>query len=139
MSDEYEFDDVTTDAAVEVYEASTPIFKGLLKEIRELSRKKPDATMNAGKVKIVNRVLDDLLGILKVEPTGKYLELLSDESLPQVSDAVLTMVQFESALEAFESKYRKYIDHEQHWITQETLDAWNAEEESEEEEENGKK
>lgn len=129
MSDEYEdeFEDVTTDAAVATYEASTPIFEGLIREIRELSRKKPDATMSAGKVKIVNRVLNDLLTILQAEPTGKYLEALDDESLPQVSDAVLTMVQFESALEAFKSKYHQYIDRERHWITQETLDAWNAE------------
>jgi hypothetical protein len=131
VSEEYEFEDVTTDAAVATYEASSPIFKGLIKEIRELSRKKPDATMSAGKVKIVNRILNDLLNILKAEPTGKYLETLNDESLPQVSDAVLTMVQFESALEAFESKYHQYIDGEHHWITQETLDAWNTDSEEE--------
>jgi hypothetical protein len=126
VSDEYEFENVTTDAAVATYQASTPIFEGLIKEIRELSRKKPDATMSTGKVKIVNRVLNDLLSILKAEPTGKYLEILNDESLPQVSDAVLTMVQFESALEAFKSKYRQYVDGERYWITQEILDAWNA-------------
>jgi len=107
VSDEYDFEDVTTDAAVSTYDASTPIFEGLIKEIRGLSRKKPDATMSAGKVKIINRVLNDLLQILKPEPAGKYLEALDDESLPQVSDAVLTMVQFESALVSFESRYRR--------------------------------
>ena len=131
MSDEYEFEDVTTDAAVATYQASTPIFEGLIREIRELSKKKPDATMSAGKVKIVNRVLNDLLNILKAEPTGKYLEALNDESLPQLSDAVLTMVQFESALAAFKSKYRQHVGGEHHWITQETLDAWNADSEKE--------
>ncbi|TKB74484.1 MAG: hypothetical protein E8D46_05455 [Nitrospira sp.] len=134
MSNEYEFEDVTTDAAIATYQASTPIFEGLIKEIRELSRKKPDATMSASKVKIVNRVLNDLLNILKAEPTGKYLEILNDESLPQVSDAVLTMVQFESALEAFKSKYRQYVDDERHWITQENLDAWNADSQEEDSE-----
>ena len=64
MSANYEFDDVTTDAAAAIYQASTPIFEGLIAEIRELSKKKPDATMSAGKVKIVNRVLNDLLEIL---------------------------------------------------------------------------
>jgi uncharacterized membrane protein YheB (UPF0754 family) len=131
VSDEYEFEEVTTDAAVATYEASTPIFEGLIREIRELSRKKPDATMSAGKVKIVNRVLNDLLTILKAEATGKYLESLDDESLPQVSDAVLTMVQFESALEAFKAKYHQRVEHDWHWITQETLDAWNADTEEE--------
>lgn len=131
MSESYEFEDVTTDAAVERYEASTPIFEGLIKEIRVLSSKKPDATMSASKVKIVNRVLSDLLTILKAEPTGKYLDSLDDQSLPQVSDAVLTMVQFESALEAFKSKYHQRVEGDWHWITQETLDAWNADSEEE--------
>ena len=126
MSDEDEFEHVTTDAAVATYEASTPIFEGLIREIRELSRKKPDATMSAGKVKIVNRVLNDLLQILKSEPTGKYLEALDDESLPQVSDALLTMVQFESALDSFKSKYYRYIDGSHQWVTQDLVDAWNA-------------
>ncbi len=131
MSDEYDFEDVTTDAAVSTYDASTPIFEGLIKEIRGLSRKKPDATMSAGKVKIINRVLNDLLQILKPEPAGKYLEALDDESLPQVSDAVLTMVQFESALVSFESRYRRYIEGSQHWITEDFVAAWNADSEEE--------
>ncbi len=121
-----EFEDVTTDAAVATYQASTPIFEGLIREIRELSKKKPDATMSTGKVKIVNRVLSDLLEILKPEPAGKYLDALDDESLPQVSDAVLTMVQFESALHSFESRYHRYIEHERHWITKEFVAEWNA-------------
>jgi hypothetical protein len=131
VSDEYDFEDVTTDGAVATYQASTPIFEGLIKEIRGLSRKKPDAIMSAGKVKMVNRVLNDLLSILKAEPTGKYLEALDDESLPQVSDAVLTMVQFESALEAFKAKYHQRVEGDWYWITQETLDAWNADSEEE--------
>ncbi len=131
MSDEYKFEDVTTEAAVSMYQASTPIFEGLIKEIRELSKKKPDATMSAGKVKIINRVLNDLLQFLNPEPAGKYLEALDDASLPQVSDAVLTMVQFESALVSFESKYRHYVGGRHHWITEEFVAAWNANSEEE--------
>lgn len=126
MRDEHDFDNVTTDAAVSTYQASTPIFEGLMKEIRELSKKKSDATMSASKVKIINRVLNDLLQILKPEPAGKYLEALDDESLPQVSDAVLTMVQFESALHSFRSKYLRRIEGDYHWITEEFVSAWNA-------------
>jgi len=121
-----EFEQVTTDAVVATYQASTPIFEALIREIRELSKKKPDATMSTSKVKIVNRVLNDLLDILKPEPAGKYLEALDDESLPQVSDAVLTMVQFESALHSFESRYHRYIGDERHWITKEFVAEWNA-------------
>ena len=96
---------VTTEEAVSTYLATNNIFLGLLKEIRELSKKKPDAVLSVGKVKIVNRVLKDLKEILDVEPEGKFLDILDDSELPQTSDAVLVMVQFETALASFEGRY----------------------------------
>jgi len=134
MSNRTEFEHVTVQAFVERFQASSPIFSGVLSEVRELSKKKPEATMSAGKVRIVNRILEDLLVILKDEPAGKYLELLDDEALPQMSDAVLTMVQFESALRAFSARYLKRVDGEPHWITQELLESWNGNEDEENEE-----
>ncbi|RSY85966.1 hypothetical protein DAH66_09745 [Sphingomonas koreensis] len=122
-----EFEHVTTDAAVAVHEAAADVFDALLHEMRELSRKKPDATMSATKVKLVNSVLGDLLGNLEKEPEGKYLGVLEDESLPQVSDALLMMAQFKAALDAFEARYRRYISGKRYWITKETLAAWDAE------------
>ena len=94
----HEFKHVTTDAIVESFKASVPIFHSLLTEVKLLSKKKPEATMSAGKVKIINQVLDDLYTFLESEPTGKYLGLLDDKTLPQMSDAVLAMVQFETAI-----------------------------------------
>jgi hypothetical protein len=111
----------TTKEAVEAYLASQPVFSGVLNEVRELSKKKPEATMNSGKVKLINRLLTDLLGFLKAEPAGKYLEVLDDQALPQMSDAVLAMVQFESALVAYHARYHKYVDGKRVWITQEYL------------------
>jgi hypothetical protein len=118
-----EFEHVTTATNVEAYEASNNIFKGLIQEVRELSRKKPEATMSSGKVKIVNRVLKDLLAFLKDEPEGKYLDELDSDALPQVSDAVLVMVQFETALRNYEGRYHRYLpDHgENVWITKEFI------------------
>jgi len=124
MTANNQFEHVTTNAAVKVYESSKPIFEGVLGEVRELSRKKPDAIMSSGKVKIINRILDDLLSILGNEPEGKYLEILNDEALPQVSDAVLTMVQFETSLAAFKGRYYRYVEGVRYWITSELLAAW---------------
>ena len=75
--------------------------------------------MSAGKVKIVNRVLVDLIHFLKNEPEGKYLEKLDDDALPQVSDAVLVMVQFETALKAFKGRYHQYHGGKWLWVTEE--------------------
>lgn len=122
FENEYRFDDITTDSKVAEYEASHAVFASLLYEVKELSKKKPDATMNAGKVKIVNRVLQNLLMILEGQPDSKYLEALSDDDLPQVSDAVLVMVQFKSALDSFKSRHYKSVrGYGVHWITEELM------------------
>ena len=118
------FEYITTAAVVSTYQAGIGIFESLLKEIKELSRKKPDATISASKVKIINRVLADLLTFLKSEPEGKYLEVLDDEALPQMSDAVLIMVQFQSAIQSFKVRYNRYVDGSNYWITKELLAEW---------------
>jgi hypothetical protein len=95
----------TTKESVDLYNAAKEIFAGLIKEVRELSKKKPDATLSKGKVRIINRALVDLQIVLSSEPEKKFLDLLDDEELPQTSDAVLVMVQYESALEKFPQRY----------------------------------
>lgn len=122
FKDDYHFSDVTTDAKVDEYKASYDVFASLLNEVKELSKKKPDATMNTGKVKIVNRVLENLLMVLEGQPDAKYLEALDDDDLPQVSDAVLVMVQFKSALDSFKGRHYKNIPrYGYHWITEELI------------------
>lgn len=112
---------MTTEAAVAVFEAATPILKGLLGEVKTLSVKKSEATLSASKVKLINKVLEDLLVILKGEPEEKYLQLLDDEALPQVSDALLMMVQFDVALAAFSRKYHTRVGYDTVWATPERL------------------
>lgn len=127
FEDEYHFPNITTLPRVHEYKASNDIFEALLAEVKELSKKKPDATMNAGKVKIVNRVLSNLLTVLDGQPDAKYLEALDDDDLPQVSDAVLVMVQFKSALDSFKSRYHKNVPgYGYHWITPELIDQLKA-------------
>lgn len=113
---------VTTEDSVQTYLATNDVFSGLIKEIRELSKKKPDAIMSKGKVRIVNRVLEGIKDILEVEPEGKFLDLLDDDELPQTSDAVLVMVQYETALSAFKNKYfQRYntgkYEYKTAWVT----------------------
>ena len=69
----------TTQNAVNVYQASVGVFNGLIAEVRELSKKKPGATLSKGKVRIINRVLSDLQIVMDAEPEKKFLDLLDDE------------------------------------------------------------
>lgn len=125
MSD---FQHITTDNAVKTYESSKGVFDALLHEVRELSKKKSDATLSKSKVNLINAVLNDLLTILSGEPEGKYLRALEDDDLPQVSDALMMMVQFNAALIAFRTRYHQrvkigYASLAHHWITKELLDS----------------
>ncbi|CAD7055948.1 hypothetical protein RHAB21_00827 [Pseudorhizobium halotolerans] len=123
FEDDYHFSYITTDAKVAEYEASHDVFASLLDEVKELSKKKPDASMSAGKVKIVNRVLDNLLVVLEGQPDAKYLDTLDDDDLPQVSDAVLVMVQFKSALASFRDRHYQHVPgYGHHWITAELIE-----------------
>lgn len=125
-----EFKHVTTIAAVETFKSANNVFSALLREVRELSKKKPDATLSGSKVKIINTVLSDLLTFLSVEPEGKYLETIEDDKLPQVSDALMMMAQFEAALNGFQKRYYQtvggdaYSIGEYYWITEEQLKEW---------------
>lgn len=135
-----EFEHVTTDAAVKIYKAANGIFEALLREVRELSKKKPDATLSKSKVTLINAVLSDLLTILNSEPAGKYLQVLEDENLPQVSDALMMMAQFNTVLIAFRARYYQsvkigYSEREHYWITKELLAAWESEETQDEDDE----
>lgn len=127
FKDEYHFQNITTDAKVAEYEASHDVFVSLLDEVKELSKKKPDASMSAGKVKIVNRVLNNLLAVLEGQPDAKYLEALDDDDLPQVSDAVLVMVQFKSALASYRERHYKHLSgYDHNWITAELIEQLQA-------------
>lgn len=129
MSD---FVNVTTAVAVKTYDSTKGVFLALLREVRELSKKKPDATLSASKVKLINAVLNDLLTLLESEPEGKYLQALENDALPQVSDALMMMAQFDAALDAFRERYFQYVrvgygrgTHS--WVTEEQLAEWDEE------------
>lgn len=103
----------TIPAKVVAYETTAPLFAAMFLQIRELAKKKPDGTLNSNKVKLINRLLADIQGFLVDEPGYKYLDLLSDEDLPQYSDVLLIMSQYSAALKEYRAAYF-YIDN---WYT----------------------
>lgn len=112
----------TTDEQIRLYETITPLLTAAYSELKELSKKKQDDTLNIGKVKMINRLLLKAKDILKKEPTNEYLEILDEEELPTNSDAVLIVSQFISALSTFKVAHRiietfsKVWDNPGHWV-----------------------
>jgi hypothetical protein len=95
----------TTTLRVQVYETAKPLLEAMLKDIKEFAKKKPDAIISKANVTRINRLLTDLGGCLADEDTKKYLEALDEEMLPQYSDALIVMTQYQAALDAFRKRY----------------------------------
>jgi len=100
--------DYTTREKADGYDGVVEAFRHLNKELKALGMKKPAETLNDGKVKFINRILTDIQAFMNDEPEGKYLDLLDDETLPQYSDAILILSQYEGALSGFRSRYYGY-------------------------------
>lgn len=96
---------ITTKEKVETYETTAPLLRAMYRQIQELSKKKPDATLNANKVKLINRLLADIKEMLSNEPDSKYLDMIDDQDLPQYSDIVLILSQYSAAMSRFEERY----------------------------------
>lgn len=97
--------DRTTVERVRQYEALMPLLVAMFGEFKELSKKKSDGVLNKRKVELVNRLLKDVLVILEDQPTRQYLDLLDEDDIPQNSDVLLILSQFEAAMKAFHSRY----------------------------------
>ena len=108
----------TTRGKVDAFDSVIGVFTELFKELKDLGRKKPDTTLSASKVKIINRVLEDVRACLTGEPDHKYLDLLDDETLPQYSDAILILSQHEGALKSFKLRHYGWDpdSHENDWF-----------------------
>lgn len=105
-----------TKEQVEKYELLGPMLRKILIEIKELSKKKQDGVLNKVKIRMINRILEEIKAVLVDEPTSQFLDLLDDETLPTNSDTVLTLAQFEAAMELFRHEY--YNSMSRTWLTQ---------------------
>lgn len=94
----------TIKTKVEQYKLLKPMLEALSKEMDLLSKKKPNDPLNEYKVKTINRVLEPKK-LLDEEDTFIFLDILDSENLPTNSDVVLTLSQFNSAIETFYYNY----------------------------------
>jgi hypothetical protein len=104
-------------AKAEAFDSFFEVFSHLYRELKGLGSKKPAETLSESKVKIVNRLLEDMRKIMEEEPEYKYLDMLDNEMLPQYSDAILILSQYEGALKGFKERYYGYdpSEHENRW------------------------
>lgn len=94
-----------TQHEVEQYKLLDPLINGVYEEFKELSKKKPEAVLNMYKVKVINRILEPIKGLLKDEEVIQFLDVLNQDDLPTNSDVILILNQYLKALDMFYSKY----------------------------------
>lgn len=95
----------TDSADREQFDLLTGLLKRLSDEVATLSKKQPDALVNAFKVGQINRVFSPLKEIMREEPSAEFLDLLAepdpegkiDKSRNTYSDTALILSQFLAA------------------------------------------
>ena len=102
---------------VEKFDVVNPLVRSLMTEMREIARKKPDGVLNPVKVKIANRLLQEIKTILADEASTIYLDLLDEETLPQNADAVIILGQYCAAMDSFREKYHGNDGISRRWFT----------------------
>jgi hypothetical protein len=110
-----------TQAQVDKYRYLTGMLDSALHEMREFSKRKPDALVTEPKIKLLNRLLLEIKTVVEREASNSYLDLLSEQELPQNSDAVLILGQYQSALKSFHARHYRFAADATRWVTQEWL------------------
>lgn len=105
--------------STEKFEMLSPMLNSALLEMKEFSKKKQDGVLNPLKVKLINRLLNDIKSILSSDDSIMYLDELDGDTLPQNSDAVLILGQFRAALDQFKGKHYGYDGSAYRWFTKE--------------------
>jgi hypothetical protein len=97
----------------------SPMLNSALDEMKEFSKKKQDGVLNPLKVKLINRLLNDIKSVLSSDDSIMYLDVLDEDTLPQNSDAVLILGQFRAAMNQFKGKHFGYDGSTHRWFTKE--------------------
>jgi len=98
-----------SDVDIEQYELLVPLLRAMYDEIKELSKKKPDGSLNKFKVGKINRILLPLKELMKNEPVLQFLDVLDEETPPFNSDAVLVLREYIQATKMFSDKYTHQV------------------------------
>ena len=108
----------TTAKKADLHEITMPLLEAMYREFKEFSKKKPDDAVNKAKIKMVNRLLSRCREVLESETSMDLLDLLDEDDVPQNSDVVLTLSQYEAAMRQFRSTYHGFDGAESRWFTE---------------------
>lgn len=97
-----------TDEQAATYDRLVPMLVAAHREMTELSKKKQDGIVNTLKIKMLNRLLSELSIVIENDPSYAFVDMLDEETLPQNSDAVLILSQWQAALAQYKERHYGY-------------------------------
>lgn len=97
-----------TDEQATTYDQLVPMLEAAHREMTELSKKKQDGVVNALKIKMLNRLLAELSKVIEKDPSHAFVDMLEEDTLPQNSDAVLVLSQWQAALKQYKGRHHGY-------------------------------
>ena len=109
-----------TGEQAEVFEKMRPQLEGLCNEIKELSKKKPDGSVNKFKLGMINEKLEEANSLLEGDfRPFKEFRLFDEDNLPSNSDVVVILSQYVSALNVWRSAHthRDPANYNWYWNT----------------------
>lgn len=108
-----------TDEQAATYDRLVPMLEAAHREMTELSKKKQDGIVNTLKIKMLNRLLSELSKVIENDPSYAFVDMLDEETLPQNSDAVLVLSQWQAALKQYRDRHFGYDSREaeHRWFT----------------------
>jgi hypothetical protein len=95
----------------------TPLLIAMFDEFKDLAKKKPDTAVSKSKLLIANRLLHRIREVLSDEESIEFLDLLSEDDVPQASDVTLVFSQYVAAMSAFKEKYFGFNGSTHAWFT----------------------
>ena len=94
-----------TEKNIEEYGLLKQMLAAQRQEFNLLSRKKTNEQLNVTKIKMINRVLIPLKELFKHEESNTFLDILIEDDIPNNSDVVLIISQYEAAIINFKNSY----------------------------------
>lgn len=113
--------DLPTNSQIVKFKMLYPMLNSMLVEMREFSKKKQDGVLNELKVKMINKVLEQIQDLLIARSAKEFLDLLDIDVLPTNSDAVLVLTNYKTAMTGFKREFYKKDrnSYDFRWYTQE--------------------
>lgn len=106
----------TSKSKADSHDTTMPLLNAMYLEFKELSKKAPSAAVSKQKITIVNRLLAKISEILVDEESIKFLDMLDEDDVPQMSDVTLMLSQYVAAMKAFKETYHGWDGSTHKWF-----------------------